>query len=179
MTSPRVSLRPLDVSDVDTVLRWINDPEVTQYLLLGRMPINRTRELEWLQKLYTSETDVVFAIVRTSDGTHVGSCGLHRIDSVDRSAEAGIMIGERTAWGHGFGTDAMELLLRYAFDVRGLNRVELEVFGDNARAIATYRKLGFREEGVHRQRRFKQGAFRDVLWMAMLRDEWKARPPPA
>ena len=92
-----------------------------------------------------------------------------------RDAWIGIGIGERADWGQGYGSDAMRLILRYAFDELNLHRVTLSVFEYNERAIHTYRKLGFVEEGRHRQRLRRFGRLWDMLIMGLLSTEWEKR----
>ena len=91
-----------------------------------------------------------------------------------RDAFIGIGIGERADWGKGYGSDAMRLILRYAFDELNLHRVTLTVFEYNERAIHTYRKLGFQEEGRQRQRLRRDGRLWDMLVMGLLKEEWKS-----
>lgn len=172
LVGERVYLRPLELEDLDRCFRWIMDPEVNRYLLGPRLPLNRLREEEWLRSLYRSDRDMVFAICLKEGDRHIGNCGLHRISWLDRFAELGIVIGEPDCWGKGYGTEAVRLLLDYAFRVLNLNRVELHVFATNERAIRSYRKVGFQEEGRLRKRRFVQGAYVDELVMAILREAW-------
>ena len=168
----RVYLRPLELEDLERLVRWFTNPEVTQYLLGPRWPLNRLREEEWLRNLYRSNRDLVFALCLRENDRHIGNCGLHRISWIDRFAELGIAIGEPEYWGKGYGTEAAGLLLDYAFRVLNLNRVELHVFATNERAIRSYRKLGFQEEGRLRKRRYVRGTYVDEIVMSVLREEW-------
>jgi RimJ/RimL family protein N-acetyltransferase len=168
-----VQLRPLERSDLERCRRWVTDPELTEFLLAGRRPITASREEDWYNRIHSSEHDVVLAIVKREDGAHIGNCGLHAIDHVDRSATLGITIGEKDCWGRGFGSQAVALTLSYGFDVLNLHRVELGVFETNARGIKAYEKVGFKHEGRKRKARFKNGRYLDELSMAVLRDEWQ------
>lgn len=84
----------------------------------------------------------------------------------------GIGLGERDYWGNGYGTDAMKLMLRYAFTELNLHRVSLGVFEYNTRARKSYEKAGFKLEGRIRAELLRQGKRWDVLIMGILRDEW-------
>src|SRR5690606_6936574 len=95
--------------------------------------------------------------------------------AVDRSAVLGIMIGEKTHWNRGYGTDAIMTMLAYGFDALNLHRIELTVSEDNARGIACYRKCGFVEEGRLRQNRFARGRYWDSLLMSVLAEEFRTR----
>src|SRR5262249_23759045 len=80
---------------------------------------------------------------------------------------------DKAYWNRGYGTEALRLLLRHGFHTLNLNRVALRVYGNNARAIHAYEKAGFAHEGQLRQAIYKEGAYRDVLLMSVLREEWK------
>lgn len=84
----------------------------------------------------------------------------------------GIDIGERDEWGKGYGTDAMRVMLRYAFAELNLHRVSLNVFEYNPRAIRSYEKCGFGLEGRRRQALDRDGRRWDVIYMGILRGEW-------
>ena len=84
----------------------------------------------------------------------------------------GIGIGERQDWNNGYGTDAMQVILRYAFMELNLRRVTLNVFEYNPRAIRSYEKAGFRHEGRIRQYLNRDGQRWDILYMGILREEW-------
>jgi RimJ/RimL family protein N-acetyltransferase len=96
------------------------------------------------------------------------------MNSDDRRATLGIMIGDKACWSRGFGTDAILTVLRYGFEELNLNRVDLTCDERNGRGIACYRKCGFAEEGRMRQHRFSKGRYWDTLVMAVLADEFFA-----
>jgi RimJ/RimL family protein N-acetyltransferase len=86
----------------------------------------------------------------------------------------GIQIGEREYWGKGYGTDALRVLLRYAFDELNLARVSLSVLEGNVRAMRSYEKCGFKYEGRERQAWAYEGRRWDEVYMGLLREEWEA-----
>jgi ribosomal-protein-alanine N-acetyltransferase len=167
----KVYLRPLDLEDVAALTTWLNDPEVTRFLRVHR-PLTRMAEEAFLRKISDSEHDVVLGIVLREPEQFIGVAGLHHLDVRNRHAEFGIAIGEKTVWGGGCGTEATQLMVRYAFDVLNLNRIWLHVGEDNERAVRVYEKLGFRTEGRLRQDTFRAGRYGDSLVMAVLREEW-------
>lgn len=169
-----VRLRAPEPSDLERVYTWINDREVTQFLI-ARYPMSHGDEERWLAAATVENgfaNDVRLAI-ETRDGTHIGNCGLHRISAEDRHADLGIMIGDKSCWSNGYGTDAVMTLLRFAFHQMNLHRVSLGVFDFNDRAIACYRKCGFIEEGRERQVYFQDGQYHDIIRMSILRDEFE------
>ena len=166
-------LRAIEREDVPRFLRWFNDPEVRWYLTMYR-PLSQAEEERWVESLLSRRDDIVLAIeVREGDNwVHIGNIGLHKIDWKNRVAKLGIVIGERDYWGRGYGTEAIRTMLRYAFLELGLNRVELEVYDFNERAIRCYEKAGFVREGVRRQALYREGRFHDVILMGILQEEF-------
>ena len=109
------------------------------------------------------------------DWLPVGNLGLHNIDWRCRSAEAGIFIGDKTRWNNGYGTEAMLLLLKHGFNTLNLNRIALDVYETNPRAVRCYEKAGFVNEGRKRQGMYKDGKYIDILQMSVLRDDWLSK----
>jgi len=169
----KIYLRPLEIEDLERCVRWINNEEINQFLLVGRTPFNRIREEEWLRSLYKDQRNIVLAIVLKENDEHIGNVGIHFISWVDRYGILGIMIGEKKHWDKGYGTEATRLMVNYAFNTLNLKRVELSVFEFNERAIKCYLKAGFKEEGRLKNRRFKAGRYWDEIVMAVLRENWK------
>lgn len=169
----KIMLRPVELSDLDRLLN-INDEEVRQYLL-SVFPLNRIREEEWIRNLYSSQRDIVLAVVPLETNQLVGTTGLHSIDWVNRCAEFGIAITDKNFWNQGLGTEATRLTLKYAFEYLNLNRVQLRVYDYNPRAIHVYEKCGFVKEGVLRKARYLKGEYHDVIVMGMLAQEYFAK----
>jgi RimJ/RimL family protein N-acetyltransferase len=109
----------------------------------------------------------------------VGSCAFSQVDGENGSAMYHITIGEKDAWGHGYGTEATRLMLDHAFGTLGLHRVALTVFEFNERAIRAYRRCGFVVEGRARESIWRDGRWWDELAMSVIVSEWqegRARP---
>lgn len=172
-----VRLRAVEREDVKLLFKWVNDPEVTFGLSLY-LPMSMTDEEKWFERATNRDpNEKPFAIdVRDGDGWRlIGNCTFFDIDTIAHSGELGIMIGDKSVWNKGHGTETMNLLLRHAFETLNLNRVMLKVFADNPRAIRAYEKSGFKHEGSLREAVFKRGKFGDVHIMSVLRREWDAR----
>jgi Acetyltransferases, including N-acetylases of ribosomal proteins len=166
----RVYLRPLERADTPLLQTWVNDQDVIRNLLNFR-PMNLQGEEEFLDKVTRDPDLLVLGIALRSDDRLIGDVGLHRIQSRDRQAGLGILIGEKAEWSKGYGTEATRLIVRYAFDVLNLNRVWLHVLEDNQRGRRAYEKVGFKVEGVLRQAGFREGRYMDMITMGILRGE--------
>jgi RimJ/RimL family protein N-acetyltransferase len=169
-----VDLRPIDRAHIDAYLRWMNDTEVTRHLEMGRHPLTREMEEDWFDRVARSDDTLLFGIhVRAEDGRLIGNCSLSKPHPRHRSSGFGIVIGEKDAWGRGYGTDALRTLCRFGFEELNCHRIELWVFDDNERGIRAYAKAGFVEEGRRRESVFAAGRYGDAILMSILEDEWR------
>jgi RimJ/RimL family protein N-acetyltransferase len=162
-------LRKPEHTDVDALHRFKNDHSVAALLVgtsTGRL---RANQQHWVEA-HGNANDWALWSIADSDDRVIGDVGLYNIHAVHRSAEFGIVV-DRSTWGKGIGTRVMRAMVDYGFDELKLQRIELHVLADNERAIAVYRKLGFREEGRLRRAVFKGARLHDVLVMAVLSDE--------
>jgi RimJ/RimL family protein N-acetyltransferase len=165
-------LRRIEREDIPTFVCWFSDPEVREFILINR-PISIAEEERWFEAQLDDNSTEIFAI-ETTDGTHIGNIGLHDIDWLHRQAMLGIVIGEKTYWSQGYGSDAVRTMLRFAFETTNLHRVYLRVFEDNARGIRAYEKCGFKHEGRLREAVYRRGRYYDELVMSVLSHEFSA-----
>lgn len=166
-----VRLRARDASDEPLLHAWVNDPAVTEHLLI-RYPMSHATEHEWVAANHQpGYANAGFAIETLEDGKLIGNCGLQQTRPEDRHAVLGIFIGDRSCWGRGYGTDATRTLCRFGFEMMNLHRIELEVIDGNDRARAIYERLGFVHEGTRRDAIFKAGRYRDIHTMGLLEGE--------
>jgi RimJ/RimL family protein N-acetyltransferase len=166
-----VVLSPLRESDAPTLRAWINDRDTVLFNAAYR-PVGDAAHAAWFARVQQDPSMVVFGVRTLVDDSLVGSCQLHGIHPVHRSAELQIRIGSEGARGRGFGTEAVHLLLCHGFRDLNLERIFLHVFATNTRAIRVYERLGFVREGRLRRAAFIDGSYIDVVVMAVLRDEW-------
>ena len=167
----RIKLRAIERGDLPVFVRWFNDPEVRQYLLMY-MPMSLAEEEKWFERQLEDQNNRVFAI-ETTDGVHIGNCGLHDFDWKNSKAELGILIGEKEYWSKGYGSDAVRTLVGFAFGEMNLHRVQLEVYDFNSRALHCYEKCGFQVEGRQREALFRNGSYHDILIMGILRENFE------
>lgn len=174
LSGEKVTLRPVKQSDLPFFLKWFNETETTQYLSFY-LPMTELAETEWIKRVSTSSTEIVFVIeANTSNGKEnvpIGNCGLHRINFKDRSTEFGIAIGESAYWNNGLGTEAAYLILKYGFESINLHRIGSSAIAFNERSIRMHKKLGFVEEGRKRKAIFKNGKYHDMVIFGILAGE--------
>ncbi|MFH0873367.1 MAG: GNAT family protein, partial [Candidatus Komeilibacteria bacterium] len=161
-----VGLRPLEMGDLDRYCQWMNDPEVTLYLDQS-FPCPRGYEAEYVEsqtkRQVTPPVNVALAICLLETGEHIGTIALDRINYVHGFAITGAFIGESKYWGQNFGTDAMMLLLNYAFNTLRLRKVCASIKAFNARSLGFTAKCGYRELGRRKQQFLVNGQYEDEV----------------
>jgi UDP-4-amino-4,6-dideoxy-N-acetyl-beta-L-altrosamine N-acetyltransferase len=161
-----IELTQLQSEDSSVLFGWIND----RALVTLNAPFRSITPEEhdaWFEEIQHRADVRIFGI--REDGRLVGSCQLHSIHPVHRSAELQIRIGAPGARGRGIGRQALRQLLRYGFGELDLHRIYLHVFATNEPAIGLYERAGFHREGVLREAALIEGAWVDVIVMALLR----------
>ncbi len=162
-------LRSLEINDAKEIAKYINDEELKEYLS-NIFPFNTFMEEELIKRVSQKSNDVYFAI--EADGTVVGTTVLYEIDYISRRSEFGVAIYNKNYWNKGIGTEVLKLMLKYGFEVLGLNRIMLRAFEENKRMIAVAEKFGFIFEGRERQGRIFKGRSSDIIIMSLLADEY-------
>lgn len=168
--SARIALAPVTHDDLAAMFGWINDRD---HVLSNApyKPISESQHEEWFAAVRQRTDLVLFAIRLLETSKLIGSCQLHNISEIHRNAELQIRLGDASERGKGLGTEAVKLLLSFAFNDLNLHRVYLHVFKTNTAAIRSYEKAGFVREGVLRQAAHINGDYVDVLVMGVLREE--------
>ena len=173
----RVRLRAVEKRDVEKFYEWVNDPEVTEGLALF-LPMSMRDEEKWFENLAErprEERPFAIEIRDENDWKLIGNCAFFGFEWPSRSAEVGIMIGKKSVWNHGYGTEVMGMLLRHGFETLNLHRVFLRVYSTNVRAVRAYEKAGFVQEGRLREAVYKHGRYDDVIMMSALHSEWNEK----
>lgn len=167
----RVILRPLAAGDADAMYASLQDAEGNR--LTGTQRSFTQAEIRrWCEGVGLAEGRIDCAITSPEDGRYLGEAVLNDIDEVNRSANFRIALAGPELYGRCFGSEAARLLLAYGFQELELNRIELEVFAFNPRALRVYEKLGFKREGVRREVLFMDGNFHDSIVMGVLASEF-------
>jgi RimJ/RimL family protein N-acetyltransferase len=155
--------------------RWNRNSEFFRLLNSSGQALQSSKAaLKWMEEEVSelSHSSYYFAIRTLPEDKLIGELALDVVDWSGRDAFVGLGIGEPEYWGKGYGTDVMNVLLRFAFTDVNLQRVTLSVFEYNPRAIRSYEKAGFRHEGRMRKVLNKEGKRWDTLYMGVLREDW-------
>ena len=173
LSANRVYLRPMEKEDAAHFYRWYNDPEIRG--LTGEvLPTSAARVAEYQEKVQNDPSRVWFSIVLRENDQLIGETGLLRMFPAWRTTDMSIILGEKSAWGKGYGREAMELMLDYTFGYLNFHRVSIGVVGSNARALHFYEQVGFRREGIQRDGYYFNHRYEDFVMMSILEDEYRA-----
>ncbi len=163
----KVSLRLMENGDTDLIVRWRNQDFVRRCFIFQK-DFTREGHETWIRTMIDTGLAVQFMICAGEEQRPVGSVYLRDIDRTHRKAEYGIFIGERDAWGQGYGTWAARKMIAYAFEDQGLHKLMLRVLAENQGAIRSYEKAGFIREAYLKDEVFLEGQYKDVIYMAVI-----------
>lgn len=173
---PRVRLTAARAGDAAIVARWHEDAWFLRLMdARTARPQSEQQIQAWIDETEKSNHDFLLAVRLVETDELIGWIELNGILWNNGTTMLGIAVGDPARWDQGYGREAMELTLRYAFDELNLHRVGLTVFSYNLRAIALYEKLGFTYEGAQREFLHRGGQRHDMLTYGLLRREWEAR----
>jgi RimJ/RimL family protein N-acetyltransferase len=158
LSGNQIELTGLTNADRPLLLGWINSRELVRFSAPYR-PVHEPAHDDWFNTMARDRSRVIFAIRSKPEGELVGTAQLTDFHDIYRHAQMLIRIGDARHRERGFGTEALRLLLDFAWRDCNLHRVWAQVFARNQRALACYRKAGFVEEG-----RLRDGVFIDGQW---------------
>lgn len=174
LESENLILGPMMMDDALTYVKWLNDYRVTDGIGKTKDITTIENEIEYLERI-TKEGKHNFSIIKKDNEQLIGSCSIMNIDSINQTAEVGILIGEESARGKGYGEETLRIILDYGFNTLNLHNIYLGVYSFNEQAIACYKKVGFKEAGRLREAKFHNGKRYDDIRMDILRDEFYER----
>jgi [ribosomal protein S5]-alanine N-acetyltransferase len=173
LSGERIYLREVRQSDVDdNYYRWLNDPEVTQYLEIRYVPHSLENIRAYVTAMDGKTEEIFLAICLRESDRHIGNIKLGPINTIHGAADISLLIGEKDCWGQGYATEAIRLCCQFAFGVRNLRKVNAGVYASNLGSKRAFEKAGFREEGRLRGQSVVHGRPEDHVLLGMLADEF-------
>ncbi len=167
----RIYLRPLEpTQDNHLYSTWMNDEEIRRYFSI--YPTSDFRGRERIEQLYRDGKHIIFGVALKSDNRLIGMVGLKDINNVNQTAEFYVIIGDRAAWGMGYGTEATKLMVRYGFMELNLNRIQTQDMEENIGGWRADEKAGFKYEGTLREVILRFGKYHNVRVYSLLRSEY-------
>jgi len=165
LTGKKCFLSPIEISDAEKYAAWLNDQEVVKNLTLSTAIVTVEGEKEFLSSLSKGHH---YGIIDLSTEQLIGNLGLMDINHIHRTAEIGIFIGDKDYWGKGYGSEALSLLIDYAYQTLNLHNIMLRVYSFNERAIKCYESIGFKKIGVIRESIIQNRTMHNVVLMDIL-----------
>lgn len=155
---------------------WRRDSEYARLLDSDPLRLWSANQMkDWFAKKQKSEAfeGIDFMIYPLENEEPIGFVGLDGISWHHRTSWVGIGIGDRNSWNQGYGSDALRILSRYAFDELGLYRLNLNVFSYNTRAIQAYENVGYKVEGTVRDALHRDNQRWDLVFMGLLEEDFR------
>ena len=174
LVGDRIYLSPKGTSDeeVEKFTEWMNDFQVTDYTGRSGQITTLLCEKEWLDNAAKNTENRNFNIIELNSDKLIGTIGLEHFNWIERSSVLGIFIGDSEYRSHGYGTEAINLLLEYGFKYLNLHSIRLSLLSINERAHKCYLKCGFKDTGFSREEIFLNGKYYDKLHMDILEYEF-------
>ena len=172
LQSERIELRPLTETDFELIASWLNDGEVTTYMFYGQRPQSVRQVKEWIEEDLISEKNIILMIVDKVSGETIGFTGYYGLHFTARKGELRILLGDKSVWGRGYGTEVIELMTFYGFDRLNLERVYLGCTADNKRAEGAYIKAGFKLEGRAKHDIYRNSQYYDAIHLGLIREDY-------
>ena len=170
----RLYLRALLEEDAEgEYLQWFNDEEVCQGNSHHVIPHTKEKILEYIRHAQQSTDEFILAIVLNENGKHIGNIAFQSIDTIYRSADLTIIIGDKTAWGKGYGFEAASLLLHHGFNSMNLHRISCATYDTNQAMKKIALALKMKEEGRRIQAAYKDGKYIDVIEYGILKSDYE------
>ena len=168
----RVYLRSLEPDDYKVSVNWRNDDTITSLLGGSKYFVSSEIEKQWVQNTINQNKDIKLAICTVDNNLYIGNVYLTDIDYINRKAKSHILIGNQQFWNGGYGTEAMRLLLDYAFNHKNLRRIEALILDDNIGSQKMHEKLGYKKEGLLRESVYKNGEYKNQIYYSLLKSEY-------
>lgn len=164
-------LRAIEQDDLEMMRKMLNDPEIESLVVGWALPVSKYQQEHWYEKNINDDRNLRF-IIETSEDGPIGIATLINIDWKNRRADHGIKLAKRENRIKGIGTDTVMAIMKYAFDELQLNRLDGSWFDENVASQKLYQKCGWKVEGRIRKCIYKNGKYRDLVIVGILKDEY-------
>ena len=162
--SARLTFRTLTDADcTPAYLGWLEDPEVNRYLETRHSPQSLASIRAFVTGVNAAPNEFLFGMFRKADGRHIGNIKVGPISAIHHRGDVSLFIGERSAWGQGFATEAIAAISRFAFAELGVKKLASGMYAGNLGSFHAFLKAGYRQEGLRRHHGMIDGTLHDIL----------------
>ncbi len=169
-------VRPSKLEDAESMFSMLSDPESMKYW--SDQPITEINEaIEVLNKDLESDAQgnsLCWAVCLGGQNKMIGKCILFQFSDQNHRAEIGYLLN-REYWRQGLMQQALTAVIDFAFDTLKLHRIEADVDTENAASLRLLEKLGFKREGLFRDRWFVYNEWQDSVMLGLLKQDWLAK----
>lgn len=166
----KVYLRALEPDDYKISIQWRNDDKIWAMLGGPKYFVSSDYEKQWISNT-SKNGDYKLAICTIENDEFIGIVYLTNIDYINRKAHSHILIGNHNYWGQGYATEAMQLIIKFAFDERNLHRIEAYVLENNIGSCKLHEKLGYVKEGILRDSVYKNGKYHNQIVYSLINNK--------
>lgn len=166
----KIYLKILSVEDVsDAYVSWMNDYEIVKYTESRFYPQTKEAVKQFVIRM-GNENNTLFGIFTKNNKAHIGNIKLGSINWIHRYADIGIIIGDKEYWGQGIATEAIGLVVEYAFKQLNLHKLIAAAYQYNTGTVKAFKKNGFVEEYIEKEKYFFEGNYIDCIFMGKIND---------
>jgi RimJ/RimL family protein N-acetyltransferase len=175
LVGEKIYLRPFDVDDIEgDYIQWVNDSEIIGHLASNAFPKTKSELVDFVNDVLNNRDYVFFAVIEKISGKHIGNVKIGPINWIDRRTNYGRMMS-KYSWGKGYGTEILQLLIQYIFEVLNLNRIIDYAVSSNKASIKSNEKAGMDVEGEIEQFVYKDGHYQNVTILGLTRKRYNAK----
>lgn len=170
-----IYLRAFEPEDYKTSIKWRKDDDIWDMLGGTKYFVSEAYEKQWVENAIFNSKDIRLAVCLSLNHLYIGNVYITDINMTNRTGTSHVLIGNKDYWGKGYAKEALMLLLDYAFNERGLNRISANVLTSNTASIKMHQKAGYIMEGVLRQSVYKNGNFQDQAILSILKNDFNQK----
>lgn len=172
----KIYLRGIEIEDIDEYYEKLKNSSFKSEFLTGSKIIHiRAALLGYLNHIVSDSKRLDFFIICKDNDEIIGDVSINSINWTNSTANTRISIFDKENFNKGYGSEAMTLALNYGFGMHNLNRIELDVYSFNERAINVYEKIGFKKEGILREKLYYNHKYYDAVVMSILKREFQEK----
>lgn len=171
----KVYLSPLELSSLVKITKWVNDKDSACFIGNYFCNISEELEKEVINKKCLDSSNYKFQIHLKDNDEFIGVCDLHNVSFKDQYAEIGYNIGEISFRNKGYGSEALNLLCDYAFNILNIRNIVMTIYDFNIASIKCAIKNNFKKVGIVKERYYCMGKYNDMIYYQLTKEEFYSK----